>query len=701
MSAASTAELLRDAVALHRRGALGEAAARYAEVLRVEPANGDALYYLAMISCQREQFAEGAELARQSLTIDPTQARSHMLLGRALSALARPAEALASFERAIALAPDLAQAHGNRANILSDLGRFADAIESYDRALALMPDSVEDWFNRGLALAVARRREDAVASFDRALALKPDFAAAQFHRANMLVDLKRYDDALAACERVIAIEPRHIGALTMQGIALGMLGRHAASLASFDRAQAIKPDVVEVLVNRGCALSALERYDDALESFARVLAQVPDHVAALNHRGIAYFGLGQFADALASFDRVVQLDPDHADAHFNRGLAQTKLRLAAEARASFQRALALDPDHPRVLGELAKAYVFACDWAGFDQIRGAMMERVMSGRALVEPFLLFAIDSTPAEQLACAQTWLADIVGTGRESYKQRGPRAADKIRLAYVSADFREHATSYLLADIIESHDRTLFDVIAVSIGPDDRSEMRARMVKAFDAFHDFRNDSSETAAKFLYGQDAHIAIDLKGYTEFARPGVFAPRPAPVQVNFLGYPGTTGAAFMDYIVADPIVLPFEQQPFYSERIVHLPDSYQPSDSRRKMLPQVPSRREAGLAADGFVFCCFNNTYKITAPIFDVWMRLLGKVEGSVFGCTVAMIWLSPICARRRTREGSIPSGSYLHRGCRTPNIWLVMHWPICFSIRRRAMRIPRPAMRSGPDCPC
>src|SRR5262249_39254021 len=205
-----------------------------------------------------------------------------------------------------------------------------------------------------------------------------------------------------------------------------------------------------------------------------------------------------------------------------------------------------------------------------------------------------------------------------------------DRIRIAYLSADFHGHATAYLTAQLFERHDRSRFEVVGVSFGPDDGSRMRARLVRAFDQFHDVRSKSDLEIANLLNELQIDIAVDLKGHTKGSRPRIFAHRPAPIQVSYLGYPGTTGAEFIDYVIADPIVLPFDQQPFYTEKIVHLPECYQVNDSQRQIAERTPTRREAGLPDQGFVFCCFNNNYKITAPVFDVWMRLLAAVEDSV-----------------------------------------------------------------------
>jgi predicted O-linked N-acetylglucosamine transferase (SPINDLY family) len=252
----------------------------------------------------------------------------------------------------------------------------------------------------------------------------------------------------------------------------------------------------------------------------------------------------------------------------------------------------------------------------------------MSGKAIVPPFTMMGLTSDPALLQACAAHYLRDSVALAR-ALPRPVLHGHDRIRLAYVSNDFHAHATARLMSDLFERHDRSRFEVIAISFGPDEQSEARERLKRAFDQFHDVRAMHERDIAGLIKKLEVDIAVDLKVYTEGARPAIFALRPAPVQVNYLGYPGTAAGDVMDYIIGDPVALPFDQQPFYSERIVQLPDSYQSNDPAR-FIGEKPTRAEAGLPAEGFVFCSFNNHWKIIAPVFDVWMRLLKAVPGSV-----------------------------------------------------------------------
>ena len=533
------ADLLQRGLALHRRGAVAEAAAHYAEVLRADPANADAHYYLAMISCHAGHFAEGAELARKALAADPQHPRAAVLLGRALTALGRHQDALAAFDRAIALAPDLAEAHGNRADLLAELGRHAEALDSYDRALALAPDVVEDQFNRGVALAALGRHTEAISNFDRVIAGKPGFAPAHVSRAKALFALGRRDEALRGVETALGIDPN--------------LG--------------------EAWLGRGHCLDALRRYDEAF----------------------------------AAYDTAVALD--------------ATLSYAAGARL------------------YAKLHL--CDWTKLAAETADVVAAIRADKPSITPFAFLAISSSPADQLRCARRY---VQAQPVFPPLWRGEvYAHDRIRVAYLSADFHDHATAALTAGLFEQHDRSRFDVTGISFGPDDKSSMRQRLQRAFGRFIDVRHDGDQDIAALIRRLEIDIVVDLKGFTADSRIDVLARRAAPIQVNYLGFPGTMAADYMDYVLADATVIPEDQCTFYTEQVVWLPDCYQINDDNRPVAERAPTRRDCGLPENGSVFCCFNNSYKIGPKVFDLWMRLLKETDNSV-------LWLleanSPSAAR-------------------------------------------------------
>ncbi|MGB8840134.1 MAG: tetratricopeptide repeat protein [Aliidongia sp.] len=376
----------------------------------------------------------------------------------------------------------------------------------------------------------------------------------------------------------------------------------------------------------------LDRRAEALVSFDKALALQPGHAETWNARGITLCELRRSHDALASFDRAMALRPDYPEALSNRATALRELGRHEEAAQELERVLALKPDFDYARGEMVQARLHCCDWRDYRREVALLEEYVAAGTPSVGPFALLSASGSPAHQLRCATAHAKDHFGVAPAVWRA-APYRHDRIRLAYVSADFRDHPVASLIAGLIEAHDTARFETSAISFGPGHSDALRQRLERAFEHFIDVGEQSDDDAARLMKQAEIDIAIDLTGYTLHNRPRILVRRPAPVQVAYLGFPGTMGAAHIDYILADRIVIPPEHHAFYREKIVTLPDCYQPND-RRAISAATPTRAAAGLPETGFVFCAFNHHFKITPPIFEIWMRLLHRVEGSV-------LWLS------------------------------------------------------------
>jgi protein O-GlcNAc transferase len=611
-----------------------EAVASYDRALAINPGDADVLNNRGNALRDLNVIAAALASYDRALAIKPDHVEALNNQGSALRSLKRSAEALASYDKALAINPKDAGALYNRGNALQDLKRPAEALASYDQALTIKPDYVQALNNRGLALLGLHRPAEALASFERALVVRPDDARTLNNRGNTLQELKRPAEALASYERALAIRPDYAEAFYNRGVVLRSLQRPAEALASFDQALSIQPDHVDALNNRGVVLRDLNRLLDALASYDRALSINPRYVEALNNRASALRDLKRPAEALAIIDQALAIQPDHADTLCNRGIALRDLKRPAEALASFEAALAMQPGHRYAFAGMAYAALDTCDWARTAIIAGELETRVAQRSSIIPPFTLLGYGSDPSVQLECAKWSIESEMPAVAQPLRKGATRRDDKLRIAYLSTDFRRHPVASLIAELIELHDRARFEVVGISYGPDDQSALRERLVRAFDQLHDVRSRNDRDVAELLNHMQVDIAIDLSGRTQDSRLGILAHRPAPVQATYLGYAGTTGAGFIDYVIADKTVLPFEQQPFYTERIVHLPECYQANDSTREIAAATPTRSEAELPDEGFVFCCFNNNFKITQPVFDVWMRLLRVVEGSV-------LWLS------------------------------------------------------------
>ena len=442
--------------------------------------------------------------------------------------------------------------------------------------------------------------------------------------------MKKFDDALASYDAALASRPGDAGAWYNRGNALSELKRFVEAIASYDRALTLVRDNAEALNNRGLALAALRRFDAALESYGKALALKPGLGDAYCSRGLSLKELGRLDDAYASFEKALALRPAYPEALAGSGLTLQLLGRYGEAVERYEKALALEPDSSHAFSGLLICANKLCDWERKAALAGRAIEHIAEKKPTVFPFTFLGYSGDPRLQLECASNFAAHAFHPLPKPLWTGERWRHDKLRIAYLSADFHDHATAHLMAELFERHDRSRFEVTAISFGIDDGSPMRQRLTAAFDSFHDCRQQSDEDIARFLHEQNTDIAIDLKGYTQDARPGILAYRPAPVQVSYLGYPGTMGAGFIDYIVADSTVIPPGHERFYTENAVRLPDCYQVNDSKRAIAEGTPERREAGLPDEGFVFCCFNQNWKITPEIFDAWMRLLRAVGGSV-----------------------------------------------------------------------
>jgi predicted O-linked N-acetylglucosamine transferase (SPINDLY family) len=527
--------------------------------------------------------------------------------------------------------PDYAEAHAKLGNVLMDLEQHDEAIASYLRALELEPEYAEAHHNLGVALKVLERRQEAIAHYRRALELEPDYVDAHYNLANALQDIERHEEAIASYRRTLQINPDHAGALNNLGNSLQYLNRHDEAIASYRRALEIEPDFVEACYNLGNVFQDLNRHEEAVVCYRRALQINPVHAGALNNLGNVLKYLERYEEAITCYRRVVEIKPDHAGTHNNLGNALQDIGRHEDAIASFQRALELDPDHGNALSMLAVEKRRVCDWVDNSDLERRLRHSLKTGSQAIDPFVLLAFADDPFELLQCARKYCAEKTGSITAFDPAEARDKDGRIRLAYLSADFHEHATTRLMAELFRLHDRNKFELHAISFGPKQKSVMRTRLENAFDYWHEVQAMSDREAACLIRETGIEIAVDLKGYTKASRPGILAYKPAPIQVNYLGHPGTMGADFMDYILVDSVIVPADQQASFTEQLVHLPNSYQVNATTRAIAEQIPSRAECGLPETGFVFCCFNNTWKITPTVFDLWCRLLKKVPDSVF----------------------------------------------------------------------
>ncbi|MEO8300260.1 MAG: tetratricopeptide repeat protein [Rhizomicrobium sp.] len=490
-------------------------------------------------------------------------------------------------------------------------------------------DKVERLRAKATELHAAGKLAEAEQAYRRILELWRSDLSARYMIGVVKLQQGLAAEALAILEPLVAEAPDNADIRTQCGLARQELGDLSQAMTDFDQTLALSPGNALTLLYRGNLLTETRRPAEALQDYQRLIAIAPGFDEVWFRLGSALWLLERPDEALASYGRTLELNPGRFAAAFNRGTILLKLERYDEAFAAFEQARALAPDHPHLLGGLLSAVEGGCDFERWPEFQKLAIEAVREKRAAIPPLAFLPLCDDGALRRICSENFVAAqvprpacVLWTG-ERYHH------DRIRIAYLSSDFRRHATADLIAGLIERHDRARFEIAAFSFGPDDGSAMRARLMRAFDQFHDVRPHGDDEVARQIREGGYDIAVDLKGHTEGARPGILAHRPCPVQISYLGFPGTVGAPWLDYILADATVLPLDRQPFYSEKIVHLPRCYQVNDSTRA-IADTPTRRAAGLPENGFVFCCFNAAWKITPAMFDIWMRLLLVVPGSL-----------------------------------------------------------------------
>lgn len=545
--------------------------------------------------------------------------------------------AQAVFERILAMQPREFNTLHALGVVVAMRGDLNTAEELFRRALAINPKYFLGFVNLGNVQRQIGKREAALKSLDRARALRPDEPEVHNARGVLLADMKKYPDAIRSFDLAISLKPDYAAAYNNRGNALLETNNPRAALASIEQALARSPEVPEFQRNRALALYELGEYEAAVAVYRQVLATHPDDAEAFNGLCVAYGELRRFDMALDAAQRASELRKDYAEALFNLGTILSKVNRYPDAIESFKRALVRMPEDAQTNFMLQHARMKICDWREFDEGVRKIERFVRQGENLGSPFPLLGLTDDPGVQLRAATNYVrrlgAEAGALGPIPIREGGK----KIRIGYFSADFHDHATMYLMAGLFERHDKDKFELVAFSFGPDKQDGMRARATKAFDRFIDVTQMSHLEVAKLARSLEIDIAIDLKGYTDGARTEIFAHRVAPVQVNYLGYPGTMGAGFMDYLIADPVLVPESHRQHYSEKIVDMPYSYQVNDSERGISDEPFTREEAGLPEAAFVFCDFNSNYKITPATFDMWMMILHAVDGAV-------LWLLEDC---------------------------------------------------------
>ena len=489
---------------------------------------------------------------------------------------------------------------------------------------------VDQLFNQGILFHQQGDLAQAKKIYEQVLETQTEYFDALHMLGVIAYQTNNYLLAEELISKAIKTNPTSASAFLNRGNALKELCRLDDALQSYDKAIAINPKFADAYNNRGNVLKELNRLDDALQSFDKSIAINPDFAMAYYNRGKALHDLKRLEDAVESYDKAIAINPSSVDSLYNRGSALQDLKRLEAALESYGKAITLEPDADFLFGKKLHLQMHLCDWSELSNQLYLLESDIAKLSKVIEPFPLLGIIDNPELQFLASKIY-AEAEHPALHTNADFTKRVPDgKIRLGYFSADFRNHVVSELIVELFELHNSDRFEVYGFSFGPSSNDEMRQRISNALYRFIDISMKSDLEVAQISRSLGIDIAIDLGGFTKDSRAGIFSAHSAPIQVNYLGYPGTMGASYMDYIVADKTLIPQDSQRHYSEKIVYLPHSFQVNDSKRKIADKVFTRQDLGLPDSGFVFCCFNNNYKILPLTFESWMRLLKSVSGSV-----------------------------------------------------------------------
>ena len=579
---------------------------------------------------QLKRYDEALHHYDQAIKLKPDFAEAYNNKGNIFIDLKRYDEALSYYDQAIKLKPDYFEAYNNKAFTLYNLKLYDEAFSYYNQAIKLKPDHAEAYNNKALTLYNLKRYDEALSHYDQAIKLKPNFAEAYNNKALTLYNLKSYDEASYYYDQAIKLKPDFAESYSNKGNIFFDLKRYDEALSNYDQAIKLKPDFAEAYNNKGNIFLYLKSYDEALSHYDQAIKLKPDFPEAYNNKGNIYRDLKRYDEALSYSDWAIKLKPDFAEAYYNKGNIHRDLKHYEEALFYFNQAIKLKPGHEYLFGTLLHTKMFICDWQDFKvKVENLLLQTNENKKSsFCHPVL--ALTDSPSIQRKSSEIWINDKHPFNSLFGPILKSRHRDKIKIGYYSPDFREHPVAHLLIELLELHDKNQFELFGFCFGPPDSSKMHKRISSAFNQFIDVELKSDKDIALMSREIGIDIAVDLAGFTASARTDIFSHRAAPIQVNYLGYPGTMGAKYIDYIIADPTLIPIESEQYYSEKVVYLPNSYQVNDRNRLIAEKVFTKDELGLPKDSFVFCCFNNNYKITPNTFDGWVRILKAVEGSV-----------------------------------------------------------------------
>ena len=589
--------LLKEACIFVEKGKIIQAKKLYFELSKLIPKDPELWRNLGLIEVQSGNLQDGILFLQKSILINPHQSNTLFLIGNLNFTLRQFDEAILNYDSLIKLDSNFSEAFNNRGNALQEMGRFENALESYSQAIAI----------------------------------NPSYADALNNQGNLFVELNQFDDALVSYSKAISLNIRDSEIFFNRAICFDKLKRFDEALVDYGQAIKIDPNYIEAYFNRAVVYTQLKDFNSALLDYDIAIKLKPDYEKAYINRGRVFYKLNWVEESLLNFAKAIDLKDDNCDAYLARGEVFNDLKRFDEALMDFELANKIEPENINIVEQILAVKSHLCNWTDHEFWLNKVIDNIEDAKGIFHLFAL--IDNPKMHQKVSkllAQQFCSEVKGL---SNLPKNP-INKKLRIGYFSADFHEHPVSFLLAELFELHNRESFEIIAFSFSRYKDSPMRKRLEKGFDQFIDVKNKTDQEVVTLVRDMKIDIAIDLGGYTGDSRTKIYAMRAAPIQVNYLGFSGTMGAEFIDYIIGDSNLIPIEAQSYFSEKVAYLPGSFMVNDSTLKPSEEAFSRKDFNLPEKGFVFSCFNASYKITPASFLGWMRILKAVDDSV-------LWLS------------------------------------------------------------
>ena len=623
----------------HQNGKINEAEKIYKKIIRIFPQHADALHLLGVIANQKGEKDTAISLIEKAIQINPYNSVYYNNLGNAYIEQGRADVAILCYEKALPFKKNLADIYLNLGNALKELGHLDKAISSFKEVLRIKPDCAEAYYSLGNAFKEKNIPDEEIACYQKAAELSPNFTDALYNLGNSYNRIGEKLKAIACYQECLQLNPNSAEVYNNLGSTLKELGNLEEAVSCFQKSIEINPDFSQAYSNSGNVLRDMGYYAEAISFYQKALQLTPENADAYLNFGITLSDQGRSAEAIICFQKASQLKPDFAEANNHIGVYLWNQGKFDQAVFYFKRAIQIKPDYTSAYSHLVHLLQYICDWRQvnhFSEKLDELTAKALNNKNTLSepPFICLSRHSSLSHNLNVAKTWshcISRPVRSYGSTFSFDGRRDfSNKITVGYLSSDFYDHATAHLMLKLFGLHNRDEFNVYCYSYGLDDESLYQEKIKLDCDKFINIREESFMDAAKRIFEDEVDILVDLKGHTKGGRLSICAFRPAPIQVHYLGFPGTTGADFIDYIITDRTVTPEGHEPYYSEKLVFLPHCYQVNDHEQVISDRIWEKEELHLPEGNFVFCSFNQSYKIEPLIFDSWMNILQQIPESV-----------------------------------------------------------------------